>query len=242
MSSKAIAIANNLNKERASQFLSTSPASSVSSSSGLYIPVHKRRTSRTDESFSSSSSSSSFSRPSSRAESHIESESGLGYHHDTTHVYSRDALLALAKSPLATMAKEVKDGLRETVPEIVMSRKTRKAMEFRARTQQQQQQIISHQKETIEDPPRRHQHSPRRNRVLLHSQDSPADSAQQQHPGQSRRQVRLDQPQQHAAAQPRANQQKRRIASSTGTNTRSHDADVNWRMTAGPPSITISAA
>ncbi|KAM6503221.1 hypothetical protein JOM56_000164 [Amanita muscaria] len=168
----------------------------------------------------------------------IESESGLGDHHDTTHVYSREALLALAKSPLATMAKEVKDGLRETVPEIVMSRKHRKAMEFRARTQQQQQQIISHQKETTEDPPRRHKHSPRQERVSLHSQDSPAE----QHPGQSRRQVRLDQPQQHAAAQPRANQQKRRIASSTGTNTRSHDADVNWRMTAGPPSITISAA
>jgi hypothetical protein len=32
------------------------------------------------------------------------------------------------------MTKEVKDGLRETVPEVVMSRKHRKAMEYRART------------------------------------------------------------------------------------------------------------
>ncbi|KAF8736607.1 hypothetical protein AX14_014262 [Amanita brunnescens Koide BX004] len=117
---------------------STSSVSSVASSpsSGLYVPVHKRRSSsvtRTDDSMSIMSSS----RPSSRAESHAElgaehSETGHGH----SWVYSRDMLMALAKSPLATMPKEVKDELRERLPEIVLSRKHRKAMEFRALMQQ----------------------------------------------------------------------------------------------------------
>ncbi|KAF8623823.1 hypothetical protein AX15_006154 [Amanita polypyramis BW_CC] len=132
----------------------SSPASSVSSS-GLYIPVHKRRSSsltRTDDAMSTSSGSwsSPSSRPSSRAESHNEFDfaelSETRHAHVDTYpgVYSRDRLLALAKSPLAVMPKEAKDALRERLPEIVMSRKHRKAMEYRAlmqqRTQEQQQQ------------------------------------------------------------------------------------------------------
>ncbi|KAF8633151.1 hypothetical protein AX17_004652 [Amanita inopinata Kibby_2008] len=126
------------------EYRAASPTLSVSSSSsaGLYVPVHKRRSTsstRTHDSMSVGSSS----RPSSRAESHSDYEhvhehvTEIGYH---PFVYSRDRLLALAKSPLAHMPNEVKDGLREAVPEIVMSRRHRKAMEYRARPQQQQQQ------------------------------------------------------------------------------------------------------
>jgi len=119
---------------------SVSPASSVASlpsSLGLYVPLHKRSSSvtRTDDSMSTTSSS----RPSSRAESHAE----LGTEHsETGHghplVYSRDRLMALAKSSL-TMSNEFKGELRERLPEIVMSRKLRKAMEYRAQQQQRGQ-------------------------------------------------------------------------------------------------------
>ena len=71
-------------------------------------------------------------------------DADLGVEHsETGHghplVYSRDRLMALAKSPLALMSKEVKDELRERLPEIVMSRKHRKAMEYRALQQQRGQ-------------------------------------------------------------------------------------------------------
>ena len=62
---------------------------------------------------------------------------GTGHWHSL--VYSRDRLLALAKSSSATMSKEVKDELRERLPEIVMSRKHRKAMEYRASMEQRAQ-------------------------------------------------------------------------------------------------------
>ena len=47
--------------------------------------------------------------------------------------------MALSKSSLATMPKEVKDNLRERLPEVVMSRKHRKAMEYRASMEQRAQ-------------------------------------------------------------------------------------------------------
>ena len=135
---------------------SVSPASSVASlpsSLGLYVPLHKRSSSvtRTDDSMSTTSSS----RPSSRAESrtcffhvalfiyslYIDAELGTE-HSETGHghplVYSRDRLMALAKSSL-TMSNEFKVELRERLPEIVMSRKLRKAMEYRAQQQQRGQ-------------------------------------------------------------------------------------------------------
>jgi hypothetical protein len=58
-------------------------------------------------------------------------------------VYSRDRLMAFAKSALATMPKEVKDELRERLPEIVMSRKHRKAMEYRASLEQRAQKSLA---------------------------------------------------------------------------------------------------
>jgi len=91
-------------------------------------------------------------------------ESEYDHHHHHAFVYSREQLLALAKSPFAVMTKEVKDGLRGTVPEVVMSRKHRKAMEYRARTagtqpnaktaepqQQQHQQQTSLKKSLLEE-------------------------------------------------------------------------------------------
>lgn len=137
---------------------STSPAPP---SSGLYVPVHKRSSSvtSTDDSISSMSSS----RPSSRAESrtcfsHLSfllhciltdllvtelsaEHSEAGHRHSL--VYSRDRLMALAKSALATMPKDVKDELRERLPEVVMSRKHRKAMEYRASLEQRAQKSLA---------------------------------------------------------------------------------------------------
>jgi hypothetical protein len=52
-------------------------------------------------------------------------------------VYSRDALLNLAKSPLARLSPETRDSLRNNVPEIMTNRKQRKAIEYRNHIQHQ---------------------------------------------------------------------------------------------------------
>ncbi|PFH47015.1 hypothetical protein AMATHDRAFT_68593 [Amanita thiersii Skay4041] len=114
---------------------SVSSLSSFGSAAGLYVPVHKRRQ-------RSGSDSGASSRPSSRAESLADSTTSTSATSSSSSslVYSREDLLALAKSPLARMPVEVKEGLREVVPEIVVSRKKRRALEYWAAHHQQQQQ------------------------------------------------------------------------------------------------------
>ncbi|GLB42206.1 hypothetical protein LshimejAT787_1102210 [Lyophyllum shimeji] len=100
---------------------SPSPTSSVSSSHGLYIPVHKR------SSGSSASSSRTFS---SRASTSSESDSAIAPPTQPAFIYSRDTLLNLAKSPLSRLPSELRDSLRTEVPEIITNRKQRKAIEY----------------------------------------------------------------------------------------------------------------
>ncbi|KAF5389594.1 hypothetical protein D9757_004182 [Collybiopsis confluens] len=71
----------------------------------LYIPVHKRSTTPTSEHESS-------------PESHLP-------------IYSIQDLLKLSKSPLAVISAEHRDHIKETVPEISISRRQRKAIEHR---------------------------------------------------------------------------------------------------------------
>lgn len=63
-------------------------------------------------------------------------------------LYSRDALLNLAKSPLARLTAETRESLRTDVPEIVTNRKQRKAIEYHnTQAAKQQRQALKQQKE-----------------------------------------------------------------------------------------------
>lgn len=94
-----------------------SPAMSViSSSSGLYIPVHRRAPSP------SSSSSSGVSSP-------TDSLSPLP-HDSLPYVYTPSDLLLLASSPLSKLSREELSALRAAAPEIVQSRRQRKSHEW----------------------------------------------------------------------------------------------------------------
>jgi len=141
-------------------------------------------------------STTSSSRPSSRAESHSE----LGAEHlETGHghplVYSRDRLMAFAKSPLATMTKEVKDGLRERLPEIVMSRKQRKAADFRALQQQRAQTQVQAQGQPRPSVQRQRAQM----QVQAQGQPRPPVQAQQVNNAQNTKSNHVESAQQHQA-------------------------------------------
>ncbi|KAF8556816.1 hypothetical protein OG21DRAFT_1506026 [Imleria badia] len=96
----------------------TPSASRTDASSGLYVPIHRR----TPSSCTSSPSSSS------RALSPIPST------HSIPGVYTPAELLSLAHSPLVVPLSAVHaDALRAVAPEIVQTRKQRKAMAWHAR-------------------------------------------------------------------------------------------------------------
>ncbi|KAG1837216.1 hypothetical protein DFJ58DRAFT_816394 [Suillus subalutaceus] len=86
----------------------------MSSSSGLYIPVHRRAS-------SPSSSSSGVSSP---------ANSSLPLPHDSLPIYTPSDLLLLASSPLSKLSHEELSALRAAAPEIVQSRRQRKSHEW----------------------------------------------------------------------------------------------------------------
>ncbi|KAG2065686.1 hypothetical protein BDR04DRAFT_1108108 [Suillus decipiens] len=88
----------------------------ISSSSGLYIPVHRRAA-------SPSSSSSSV------ASSPTNSLSSLP-HDSLPYIYTASDLLLLASSPLSRLSREELSALRTAAPEIVQSRRQRKSHEW----------------------------------------------------------------------------------------------------------------
>ncbi|KAG2156897.1 uncharacterized protein EDB93DRAFT_1126272 [Suillus bovinus] len=88
----------------------------MSSSSGLYIPIHRRAASP-----SSSSSS--------RVSSPAHSLSPLP--HDSPFIYTPSDLLLLASSPLSKLSHEEFNTLRAVAPEIVQSRRQRRSREWR---------------------------------------------------------------------------------------------------------------
>ncbi|KAG2757584.1 hypothetical protein P692DRAFT_20842828 [Suillus brevipes Sb2] len=85
------------------------------SSSGLYIPIHRRAPS------ASSASSSGASSPAS-------SLSPLP--HDSLHIYTPSDLLLLASSPLSKLSPGELSALRAAAPEIVQSRRQRRSHEW----------------------------------------------------------------------------------------------------------------
>lgn len=106
----------------------------------LYVPVHKRSASRGDASSMDSASSRSVT-PTSEHElstgmfSPLTTRIELGADHPLeSHrlpVYSIQDMLMLSKSPLVTFSSDHHDHLKDTIPEIVLSRKQRKAIEHR---------------------------------------------------------------------------------------------------------------
>ncbi|KAG2142116.1 hypothetical protein BD769DRAFT_1425661 [Suillus cothurnatus] len=87
----------------------------MSSSSRLYIPVHRREPSA-DSPNSTKVSSPAYSLPPSP--------------HDSLPIYTPSDLLLLASSPLSKMSPEELSALRATAPEIVQSRKQRRTHEW----------------------------------------------------------------------------------------------------------------
>ncbi|KAF9235549.1 hypothetical protein BU15DRAFT_77872 [Melanogaster broomeanus] len=115
------------------------PASSPSSP-GLYIPVHRRsHSSGVPSSYAYSSSSRASSPPPSPSLSHTtSSRSASPLPHHTAQIgmvpiYTPADLILLSASPLAKLSLEHRDALRAAAPELLQSRKQRKAREWRAR-------------------------------------------------------------------------------------------------------------
>jgi hypothetical protein len=110
-----------------SRFPASSATSSPAGSPGLYVPVHKR----------SSSSSSRANSPSSPRFPSL---------HERTHsrIYSPEFLLSLRPNA----DENVKEKMREALPEVVMNRRTRKNLEF-----------SQHQREAAERKTHHHQPS-----------------------------------------------------------------------------------
>ena len=112
-------------------FASSKVTTSTPSSPGLYVPIHKRA-----DSNSSSPSSPTSTLPQGK-HIFIPRINRSSYTYDATiattpsYVYSRDALLSLL--PFAD--ENMKGKMRETCPEVVMNRKTRKGLEFNGRTE-----------------------------------------------------------------------------------------------------------
>ncbi|KAG6865229.1 hypothetical protein C0991_004287 [Blastosporella zonata] len=119
---------------------SSSRSASPTLSGGLYIPVHKRlstgslASSTSSRTFSSSGSSRTSARSSqifsSRASTSSESDASISPPKAPAFVYSRDTLLNLANSPLSRLPQSQRDALRGAVPEVVSNRKQRKAVEY----------------------------------------------------------------------------------------------------------------
>lgn len=65
--------------------------------------------------------------------------------------YSRETLLSLASSPLARLAPETRDSIRNALPELIMNRKMRKAIEYHA-TQLEHQKRQQQQQERAAQP------------------------------------------------------------------------------------------
>ncbi|KAG2105753.1 uncharacterized protein F5147DRAFT_775081 [Suillus discolor] len=88
----------------------------MSSSSGLYIPVHRRAPSPSSQSSSSVSSS--------------PAHSLSPLPHDSLLIYTPSDLLLLASSPLSKLSNEELSALRAAAPEIVQSRRQRRSREW----------------------------------------------------------------------------------------------------------------
>jgi len=101
---------------------SVSMNTQAAAQSGLYVPVHKRSSSRSDASSTGSVSPRSAS-PTSQHESSIESP--------RLPIYSIQDILLLSKSPLVVFSPDHREHLKDTIPEIVLSRKQRKAIEHK---------------------------------------------------------------------------------------------------------------
>jgi hypothetical protein len=100
-------------------FASSSYSSNTSvDSKDLYVPVHKRSGSDAHTGKSSLTSS-----PLNRRTNVASSA--------RPHIYSRDALLALADTTTTQLHDSIRSTLRETCPEIVMNRKMRKSVEYK---------------------------------------------------------------------------------------------------------------
>ncbi|KAI6127520.1 hypothetical protein EDD17DRAFT_1766450 [Pisolithus thermaeus] len=125
-------------------------------SGGLYVPVHRRGDSKplSVSGISPSSSYTISSRASSPSPSEAASISSLTSdfssslhigrpvivssspsqgHAPNIPIYTPADLLLLSTSPLSKLSKECKDALHSAVPEVVLTRKRRKAQEWRAR-------------------------------------------------------------------------------------------------------------
>ncbi|KAG1748356.1 uncharacterized protein EDB91DRAFT_876141 [Suillus paluster] len=96
----------------------------TSSSSSLYIPVHRRAPSTGSPSSSCASSPA----PSSRSLSPM-----LHDGHPSLPIYTPSDLLLLASSPLSRFSSEELSALRAVAPEIVQTRKQRKSHEWHMR-------------------------------------------------------------------------------------------------------------
>lgn len=181
-------------------------------------------------------------------------------------VYSRDRLMAFAKSPSATMSKEVKDDLRKRLPEIVMSRKHRKAMEYRALQQQrgqtQTQAQVQAQGQTR--PPVQAQQanngnntgsnqveSPQQQQVFTgpthaHHHHEPVHDHRANQPGkvqqplQKKPHIDSHNTQNHGQAAVPRNSHPRPAGRSWWTAPKHTADEMSWRRAAGPPSISVA--
>ncbi|KAF8348493.1 hypothetical protein F5887DRAFT_950320 [Amanita rubescens] len=194
---------------------SVSPASSVASlpsSLGLYVPLHKRSSSVT------------------HAELGTEhSETGHGH----PLVYSRD-------SSSLTMSSEFKGELRERLPEIVMSRKLRKAMEYRAQQQQRgqtQTQAQGQARSPVQAQQSDNAHNTGSNHLELAQQQQAFTGATHTHHHQSLHDHHGNQP--GKAAVPR-NSHPRPAGRSWWNAPKPTTNEMNWRRAPGPASISVA--
>ena len=102
-------------------FFTASSYSSTTSvdSKDLYVPVHKRSGSDAHHTGKPSLTTSALNR-----RTNVTSSA-------RPHIYSRDALLALADTTTTQLHDSIRSTLRETCPEIVMNRKIRKSIEYK---------------------------------------------------------------------------------------------------------------
>ncbi|KIJ62192.1 hypothetical protein HYDPIDRAFT_30729 [Hydnomerulius pinastri MD-312] len=112
--------------------------SSSPSSPGLYVPLHRRnRSSGVPSSYNYSTGSSRASSPtlstSSRSVSPLPHVAPITDRDTSLPIYTPADLLLLSASPLAKLSPEHSNTLRAVAPEVVQSRKQRKAQEWRAR-------------------------------------------------------------------------------------------------------------
>ncbi|KAF8838791.1 hypothetical protein BDN67DRAFT_971017 [Paxillus ammoniavirescens] len=103
-------------------------------SPGLYVPIHRRnRSSGVPSSYTYAGSSSSRASSPSPSTSSSTSSLPLPPTHASLPIYTPADLLLLSFSPLARLSPEHIDAIRAAAPEVVQSRKQRKAREWHAR-------------------------------------------------------------------------------------------------------------